>query len=130
MQGQSPSGDASAVSGVSTVTATIDRYVGPATADVSPVEATLWLVVVASVVLDVYTTSLGLSAGLTEGNPLMRWAIDGLGVGGLALAKLLVLGCAGLFRDTVPRYGAVIALGLAVPWALAVVLNVVTLATL
>ncbi|MFB6151004.1 MAG: DUF5658 family protein [Haloarculaceae archaeon] len=97
--------------------------------DVS-LEATLWFVVLASATLDVYTTYLGLSAGLTEGNPVVRTAVDGLGVGALAAVKLVVVTAAGLLRNARPRYSRVIALGLAVPWTATVLVNVAVLATL
>lgn len=93
------------------------------------VEVSLWLVVLVAVTLDVYTTYLGLSAGLAEGNPIMRWAIEGYGFGALALAKVFVLGCAGLVREARPGDGVVIALGVALPSVLTVVANVVTLTT-
>lgn len=124
MQDPSLAGDAS------TVTTALEQSVGSLSADVDVVEATLWLVVITSVTLDVYTTSLGLSVGLTEGNPVMHWAIDGFGIAALAVAKLLVVAGAGLLREARPRYGPAIALGLAVPWVLTVLVNAVTLATL
>lgn len=116
--------------GQSAVAALIERHVGSLAFDVDGLEATLWLVVVATVALDLYTTYLGLSAGLTEGNPVMRWAIDGYGFAALGVAKLLVLGMAGLLRELRPRYGTTIALGLAVPWVPTVLVNVVALSTL
>jgi hypothetical protein len=114
----------------STVVPAVERRVGSLSFDINPVEASLWLVVVSSVVLDVYTTYVGLSAGLPEGNPVVGWVIDTLGFGAFALGKLLVLGCAGLVRDLYPRYGPTIALGLAVPWTLTVLANASTLAAL
>lgn len=98
--------------------------------DVATVEALLWLVVFASIALDVYTTWVGLSAGLTEGNPLMSHAIDDFGIAALAAAKLLVVAVALGFRALRPRYAGPILLGLALPWAATVLINAVTLATL
>ncbi|QLH82663.1 DUF5658 family protein [Halosimplex pelagicum] len=98
-------------------------------ADDRVVEGALWAVVVASVTLDVFTTWLGLSMGLSEGNPVMRWAIGGLGIAALGAAKLLVVCGAGALRTLRPRYGTAIALGLALPWTVTVLVNAVALAT-
>lgn len=98
--------------------------------DLDRVERLLWVLVLASVALDVYTTYLGLAAGLSEGNPVMRWAIDDLGFAALAVAKLLVVCGAVGFRAVRPKYGTTIALGLALPWTVTVAVNTVALATL
>ncbi|WP_436909363.1 DUF5658 family protein [Halosimplex marinum] len=98
-------------------------------ADDRVVEGALWAVVAASVALDVYTTWLGLSMGLAEGNPVMRRAIDGHGLAALGAAKLAVVAAAGAVRSLRPRYGTVIALGLALPWTVTVLVNAVALAT-
>ena len=116
--------------GGSSVAGALDREFTALADDVATVEALLWLVVLASVALDVYTTWLGLSVGLTEGNPLMHVAIDGLGIGALAAAKLLVVVAALGFRALRPEYTRPIVLGLALPWVATVVVNVATLATL
>jgi len=115
--------------GGSSIADGLGREVASVTDDVATVEVLLWLVVLASVGLDVYTTHLGLSAGLTEGNPLMHHAIDGFGIGALVAAKLLVVGGALAVRALRPRYSAPIVLGLAVPWVATVFVNTVTLAT-
>ncbi|WP_436928044.1 DUF5658 family protein [Halosimplex amylolyticum] len=93
------------------------------------VERVLWSLVLASLALDVSTTWLGLSMGLTEGNPVMRWAIDGVGFAALAAAKLLVVGGAVCLRAARPRHGTAIALGLALPWTVTVLVNAVVLAS-
>ncbi|WP_459192628.1 DUF5658 family protein [Halosimplex sp. J119] len=93
------------------------------------VERALWSVVIATVVLDVATTWLGLSMGLTEGNPVMRQAIDGVGFVALVATKILVVGGALCLRAVRPRHGTVIALGLALPWTVTVLVNAVVLAT-
>jgi len=98
--------------------------------DLDRVERLLWVLVLASVALDVYTTYLGLSAGLSEGNPVMRWAIHDMGFVALAVAKLLVVCGAVAFRARRPKYGTTIALGLALPWTVTVAVNTVALATL
>jgi hypothetical protein len=115
--------------GESSVAEALDCEVARLLDDVATVEVLLWLVVLASVALDVYTTHLGLSAGLSEGNPLMHHAIDGFGIGALVAAKLLVVGGALAVRAVRPRYSEPIVLGLAVPWVATVLVNAVTLAT-
>jgi len=115
--------------GGSSIADALDREVSSVTGDVATVEVLLWLVVLASVALDVYTTHLGLSAGLTEGNPLMHRAIDGFGIGALVAAKLLVVGGALVLRMYRPRFSRPIVVGLAVPWVATVLVNTVTLAT-
>jgi len=91
------------------------------------VEGALWLVVAASVVLDVYTTHLGLSMGLSEGNPAMRWAIGTGGIGALLAAKLLAVAAALAIRRVRPRFGPAVAAGLALPWTAVVLVNTVVL---
>lgn len=98
-------------------------------ADGCTVERVLWLVVFASVALDVYTTWLGLAAGLTEGNPVMRRAIADAGLAALGAAKVLAVGAAWCLRWARPRHGTAIALGLALPWTVTVLVNAVVLAT-
>ncbi|MCU4801148.1 hypothetical protein SAMN05216559_2493 [Halomicrobium zhouii] len=96
--------------------------------DRGEIERHLWLVVVFALVADVHLTHLGLQYGLTEGNPVARWAIAAGGIETLALGKVAVLGIAALVRWRHPQHGPVIPLGLAVPWLTAVALNAVTLA--
>lgn len=118
------------LSAPSAVVPAIEQRVGSLAVDVDLLEATLWLVVLSTVVLDIVTTYIGLSLGLTEGNPAMRWAIRGFGFGSFALGKVLVVGTAGLIRERHPDYGVTIALGLAVPWVVTVLVNIRTLAGL
>jgi hypothetical protein len=93
-------------------------------AELTAVEPALWLIALSTLTIDVYLTYRGLQAGLTEGNPLMAAAVHGAGFAMLGLAKTVALGTAGLLREHVGEYGAVIPLGLAVPWLVAVVVNV------
>jgi hypothetical protein len=101
----------------------VERVLGELTA----VEPALWLIALSTLTIDVYLTYRGLQAGLTEGNPLMATAVHGAGFAMLGLAKTVALGTAGLLREYVREYGAVIPLGLALPWLVAVVINVVLL---
>lgn len=90
-------------------------------------ERHLWSIVVLALIADVHTTTIGLERGLTEGNPLMRWAIGVGGVGALALTKGCVLALGVAVRRRWPRYNRVVPLGLAIPWIAVVVVNVVTI---
>lgn len=94
------------------------RYV-----ELSAVELELWLIVLATLTLDVVLTYIGLQSGLMEGNPIMGYAFEHVGFAVLGLVKVTVFGTAGLAREYAPEYGAVIPLGLAVPWLLASVVN-------
>ena len=123
MQDIDPTGGSSAADA-------LGRKVASAVDDVATVEVLLWAVVLASVALDVYTTHLGLAAGLTEGNPLMEHVIGGFGIGALAAAKLLVVVGALAFCRLCPRYSRAVVAGLAVPWVATVLVNAATLATL
>ena len=96
--------------------------------DDGAVERHLWVVVALALVADVHLTYLGLQHGLTEGNPVVRWAIGAAGIGALVLGKVAVLGIAALVRRRWPRHGPVIPLGLAVPTLTAVALNAAALA--
>jgi hypothetical protein len=49
--------------------------------------AILWGVVLVATVLDVVTTILGLERGLTEGNVVVGWLVETLGLPGLWLVK-------------------------------------------
>jgi hypothetical protein len=116
--------------GGSSVADALGREFASAVDDAATVEVLLWAVVLATVALDVYTTHLGLAAGLTEGNPLMGHAIGGFGIGALAAAKLLVVVGALAFCRLCPRYSRAVVAGLAVPWVATVLVNAATLATL
>ena len=87
------------------------------------VEMELWLLALATLTLDVYLTYLGLQSGLAEGNPVMGRTIETLGFAGLGLVKVFVLGVAGFYRELRPEYGVALALGLAIPWLVAVLVN-------
>lgn len=91
--------------------------------ELSDVELELWLIVLATLTLDLILTYMGLTAGLMEGNPIMGYAFEHVGFAVLGLVKVLVLGTAGLAREYAPQYGPVIPLGLAIPWLFASVVN-------
>lgn len=94
---------------------------------VSRVEAALWAVVVGVMVLDIALTVYGLSAGFVEANPVIRRVLEVLGIGGLFLAKGIALSIALAVRARFPRFALVPPLGLALPWAAAVGINLAVL---
>jgi len=91
--------------------------------ELAEVEQELWLIVLATLTIDVYLTYRGLQAGLTEGNPLMSAAFESVGFAVLGLVKVVVLGVAGFTREVWPEHGPFIPLGLSIPWLVAVVVN-------
>lgn len=91
-------------------------------------ERDAWGLVAAVFVADVALTFAGLQLGLAEGNPLMAYAIGLGGIAALVLAKTMVLVVAGLVRHWRPEDGAAIAMGVAVPWLVAVLINAATIA--
>lgn len=91
------------------------------------IEAALWLAALLACAADVHTTYVGLQLGLGEGNPFARAAIESAGIGGLVGVKVAAVSLAVLVRVRVPRYGPVIALGLALPWVVAAAVNVATI---
>lgn len=93
-------------------------------------ESALWAVAVVVMLLDVGLTVYGLSLGLSEVNPLGRMAIAAFGSAGLPLAKLPVFALALVGWWLLPAAERwVVPLGLAVPWGIAVVLNLSILLT-
>ncbi len=87
------------------------------------VEQYLWLLVLASLVLDVALTYEGLQRGLAEGNPFMAAAIETGGFAALAVAKAVVLAIAGFLRFLRPRLGPWLSLGIVLPWGSAATVN-------
>ena len=110
---------------------TIDGWCNALFDEIAAVERELWLVVVATLVVDVWLTHIGLQHGLHEGNPVMRAAIETFGIAALGLTKVGVLGLAGLTRRQLSEQrGVVVPLGIALPWAGAVVINATLLLSL
>jgi hypothetical protein len=110
---------------------TIDGWCNALFDEIAAVERELWLVVVATLVVDVWLTHIGLQHGLHEGNPVMRAAIETFGIAALGLTKVGVLGLAGLTRRLLSdQRGVVVPLGLALPWSGAVVINATLLLSL
>ena len=91
-------------------------------------ERDAWGLVFAVFAADVALTYAGLRLGLAEGNPLMAYAIGVGGILTLVFAKTIVLVVAGLVRYRRPEDGTAIALGVAIPWLLAVAINAIVIA--
>ncbi|WP_435154133.1 DUF5658 family protein [Haladaptatus sp. DFWS20] len=88
------------------------------------VERALWLLVFAVLFADLLTTYIGLNAGMTESNPVARSALSQFGFVALVGLKAFSLGVGFVCRRLVPReYVALIPAGLALPWTIAVVVN-------
>ncbi|NGM67408.1 hypothetical protein G6M89_00040 [Natronolimnobius sp. AArcel1] len=94
--------------------------------DVTPVqlERALWVLVAISLVGDVVTTFVGLHLGLAESNPIARGAIEGYGLAGMLVLKAFAIGVGLVCRPLLPRaYRPIVPAGLALPWLLAVFIN-------
>ncbi|MFB6151003.1 MAG: DUF5658 family protein [Haloarculaceae archaeon] len=102
----------------------VDERVLPVLGSTSDVELALWAVAIAALVLDVVTTAYGLSIGLVEQNPLMRYALDTFGLLALGVVKGLALTVALAVYHAFPEYALIVPIGLALPWGIAVVVNV------
>lgn len=102
-----------------TTTGGTDRLVD-ALADI---EQHLWGILFVALVADVALTGYGLQHGLQEGNPAMRLAIETAGLVALLGAKLAVVGVGAVVRWCLDERGAIVPLGLALPWFVAAVIN-------
>jgi hypothetical protein len=101
-----------------------DRTVAESLAAVEPY---LWGFLVVVLLADVVSTYVGLQAGMTEGNPAMRMAIESAGILALVAVKLAVLGFGAGVRKFLDERGAVVPLGLALPWFVAASINAIHL---
>lgn len=92
-------------------------------ARLASVERQLWGLLLFALLADLLLTYHGLEAGLSEGNPAMRLAIDSAGIAALLAVKLLVVGFGAAVRRLLDERGAVVPLGLALPWLAAAAIN-------
>lgn len=102
------------------------------TANRSPaaLERLLWVLVALSLIGDVVTTFVGLHLGLSESNPVARSAIEGYGLVGMLALKALAIGVGLVCRPLLPAaYRPIVPAGLAVPWTLAVCINLYMIST-
>lgn len=107
-----------------------NRYLEAGLEGMSDLEGVLWVVVAIALVGDVVTTFVGLGLGLAESNPIARGAIEGWGLLGMLTLKAFAVGVALCCRPLLPRaYRPVIPAGLALPWVIAVVINLVMIST-
>lgn len=102
---------------------TVSRHLGLSH---SALERRLWLLVAIALLADTASTIYGVEAGYVEGNPLMRYALDSLGVVGIVAITSGVLAVAvacrplldGVHRPYVPA-------AVSTPWIAAALVNVV-----
>lgn len=88
----------------------------------------LWVLTAAVVVGDLLSTVHGLSIGLREQNPVVADVLANHGFAGLVALKVLVLGWAVVaWRALSRRYGVAALVGLVLPQATAVVVNLATI---
>lgn len=88
----------------------------------------LWIATLAVVAGDVVTTLYGLSVGLVERNPVVATALAAYGVPGMLALKGVAVGWAvAVWRLLGRTYGLAALVGLFLPQAVAVVLNVATI---
>jgi hypothetical protein len=87
-------------------------------------ELALWLFAVGALLGDLLSTQYGLANGLTEGNPVVRGALErgGMLSHGLLKAGILSAGL-GVWAVLPERQRRAVPLGLGLPWCCAAVLN-------
>jgi hypothetical protein len=117
------------------INAVDDAWTSIDPADVVPVseyEHLLWLLVIATLVLDVATTTYGLQRGLSEANPLARRLFAQIGpLGAMLVLKGVVLAIGLVAWFSLPsRYRGFVPLGVALPWGVAGMFNLAMLARL
>lgn len=101
------------------------RYRLPAVISPVALERLLWGLVALSLLGDVVTTFVGLHLGLSESNPVARGAIEGHGIAGMLALKGVAIGIGLVCRPMLPTaYRAIVPAGLAVPWTIAVCINI------
>lgn len=87
-------------------------------------ERLLWVLVALALVGDVATTFAGLHLGLAESNPVARGAIEGYGLAGMLVLKGIAVGIGVACRPLLPEtYRPIVPAGLAIPWLIAVCVN-------
>mgnify|MGYP007116966705 CR=1 FL=1 len=92
-------------------------------------ERELWILVLVVLLGDLASTYYGLQAGLVEHNPAGATAIESLGYWSLLFMKLIAITVGLACREGLPgRYTGLVPLGLAIPWLIATLHNVVLIA--
>ncbi|RQH00033.1 DUF5658 family protein [Natrarchaeobius oligotrophus] len=96
----------------------------PVSLEPHDLERLLWVLVAVSLIGDIVTTFVGLHLGLAESNPIARSAIEGYGLAGMLALKAFAVAVGLLCRPLLPAaYRPIVPAGLAVPWVLAVCIN-------
>ncbi|WP_233274714.1 DUF5658 family protein [Haladaptatus cibarius] len=102
----------------------LSARIGVARPNFGTTERLLWFVVLLALVGDLLTTYVGLRAGMTESNPIARSALSQFGFAALLGLKAFSLAVGFACRPLVPQeYVALIPAGLALPWTIAVFIN-------
>ncbi|WP_255169892.1 DUF5658 family protein [Natrononativus amylolyticus] len=98
--------------------------------EMDDLERVLWVVVALSLVGDIVTTFVGLNLGLSESNPIALYAIEGWGLLGMLALKAFAVGVGLCCRPLLPKaYAPIIPAGLALPWVIAVFINLYMIST-
>ncbi|MCU4925232.1 DUF5658 family protein [Halobacteria archaeon AArc-dxtr1] len=93
-------------------------------------ERQLWVVVALALLGDVITTFVGLHLGLGESNPITRSAIEAYGLIGMLGLKAVAIGIGVACRPALSQaYRPIIPAGLALPWVVAVGVNLYMIST-
>lgn len=94
-------------------------------------ELSLWLLVLAALVVDLGSTLYGFQLGFIEQNQLARLLLAEFGLAGIVGLKLAALSLALVLRRLVPReYLGLIPLALAIPWWIGALTNLYQIAAL
>ncbi|WP_254543564.1 DUF5658 family protein [Halomarina pelagica] len=94
-------------------------------------ERAFWGLAATAMLLDVALTHYGLRLGLVEMNPIASQVIAQYGLPGMVGMKSFGFGVALFGRQVVHRrYAALVPLALALPWLVAVCINVVMIASI
>lgn len=91
----------------------------------SALEWRLWHLAIVAFVADTALTLYGVQAGHVEGNPIMRYALNSMGVVGIVALKSVALAVAVSLRPLVDRvYRPLVPAAISLPWFAAAFVNV------
>lgn len=98
------------------------------TVPASPLETRLWYLVVVAFLADTALTIHGVGAGHAEGNPLMRHALNALGIAGIVALKSGAVAVAAACRSRVPTtHRPLVPAAISLPWLTAALVDVFVL---
>lgn len=94
----------------------------------SSLEGRLWHLVIVAFLADTALTIYGVGAGHVEGNPLMRQALNSLGIAGIVALKSGAVAVAVACRSRVPTtHRPLVPAAISLPWLTAALVNVFVL---